>query len=191
MNKMLVTSLTSLLLTWTIANCYSQSPNGITNPGSSNEAFISSSEEINAVKDSALIRLNELNIKAVRSFTKDYKNVTDAKWSKLNKGFSIVYFAMDGIQTSVLYDKEGLCEWVRRDYSEDKLSREVRHRVKSTYYDFSIYCVNEITINGITAYIVAIEDKTSRDETFWKIIKVVEGEIETIKEYSEKKRLAD
>ncbi|HLG38913.1 MAG TPA: hypothetical protein VI461_04555 [Chitinophagaceae bacterium] len=186
MKKILFTCFTSMLLIWTITNSYAQSPNSTAKLESSQGKFISSSEEIIPVQEPASARLNELNTKAVRSFTKDYKNVTEAKWSRLNKGFSIVYFTVDNIQTSVLYNKSGMCEWVRRDYSEDNLPRNVRHLVKSTYYDFSIYCVNEITIDDTTAYILAMEDKTSKDKISWKIIKIVDGEMEIIKEYSQK-----
>jgi hypothetical protein len=66
-----------------------------------------------------------------------------------------------------------------RYYNEEKLPREVRHLVKSNYYDFSIYHVSEFRSNGKTAYVVVLEDKTS-----WKKIKVVDSEFEIIGEFS-------
>ncbi|HLG39442.1 MAG TPA: hypothetical protein VI461_07230 [Chitinophagaceae bacterium] len=180
MKKAHVSCFTASILTWAISTIsYSQGQNSAAKPGSAHEEFISASKRIYAAKDSNTVLLNELNIKAIRSFMREYKNVSDAKWVMLDKGFSVVYFTVDSIQTSVLYNSRGLCEWVRRDYSEDKLPRDVRHLVKRTYYDFSIYCVNEVTMNRLTAYIVALEDKMS-----WKIIKVIDGEMEIMREYT-------
>jgi hypothetical protein len=186
MKKALFPCFIAILLTGTITGSYSQSSNSTAKAGSSHEEFISSTEEINTVKDSASIRLNELNTRAVRNFTRDYKNVTDAKWFKLSKGYFVVYFTMDGIKTTAVYNNGGYCERIFRDYREDKLPRQIRHLVKSTYYDFSIYLVHEVTINDITAYVVIMKDKTPENKISWKIIKVADGEMEVIKEYSEK-----
>jgi hypothetical protein len=71
-----------------------------------------------------------------------------------------------------------------RDYYEEKLPRDVRHIVKSAYYDFSIYCINEITVKGITTYVVTLTNKTN-EKTFWKIVQVTEGEMGIVKEYSQ------
>ena len=66
-----------------------------------------------------------------------------------------------------------------RHYNEEKLPAEIRHRVKSNYYDFSIYHVSEIRYNGKTAWYVTIEDKTC-----WKKIKVLDSEMEVVEVYS-------
>jgi hypothetical protein len=186
MKKMLITGLTGLLLTWTIANSYSQSPNDRIKPGTAHEAFGSSSAETNTVKSPGSVRLNELNTKAVRNFIREYKNVSDERWFKLDNGSFVVYFTMDSIKSRALYDKKGYLIWITRDYREDILPRAIRHLVKSTYYDFTIYLVNEVTANGMTSYYVTMGDKTLKDRTCWKIIKVAGGEMEVMKEYSEK-----
>ena len=54
-----------------------------------------------------------------------------------------------------------------RDYYEEQLLRNVRHIVKSAYYDFSIFCINEITAEGLTTYVVTLTNKAN-DKLFGK-----------------------
>jgi hypothetical protein len=151
---------------------FPQSLNGPVRPASSQEKFISLSEEINATGNSARIVSDEINTKALKNFTATYKKTPDAKWFKLDNEF-VAYFTSDGIKTRVFYDKKGNFEGLVRGYPEDKLPGEIRSLVKSTYYDFSIYHVNEVYANGITAYLVKISDNIS-----WKTIKVIDYEME-------------
>jgi len=89
---------------------------------------------------------------------------------------------MDGIRTRVFYDRKGNCESMIRDYSEDKLPYEIRHLVKSAYYDFSIYVINEVTIDRIRTYIVKIQNEVSL-----KTIMVANGEMVILEEYKKSK----
>jgi hypothetical protein len=179
MEKTFFPGFTGILLTWIITSvCYSQTPIGSPKPEASLQEIISSVEEINAVKNSAPVRLNEINSRAVRNFVRQYKNVSDAEWFKLKEGF-VVHFTNDGIKSRAFYTKEGRYEGMIRSYFEDKLPREIRHLVKSTYYDFSICHVYEFNVEGITAYLVKMEDKTS-----WKTIRVIDREMKVMKEYS-------
>ena len=66
-----------------------------------------------------------------------------------------------------------------RYYKEDRLPNNVRHLVKSRYYDFDIYQVTEVTRNGTMAYVIKLED-----EKHWKTIKVVEDELQELDELS-------
>jgi hypothetical protein len=109
---------------------------------------------------------------------KDYKYVTTAKWSKLSNGDCSVNFTVDSITTKIVYDRAGHCENVVRYYFENRLPPEVRHVVKSNYYDFNIYHIIEPTINGITSYLIKLEGKST-----WKTVKVVDGEMEEVEEY--------
>jgi len=121
---------------------------------------------------------NDISIYAVRNFMKDYKSVTDAKWSKLPHGYSVVTFTVDSIRSRIVYDRGGHCENTVRYYFENRLPPAVRHLVKSTYYDFNIYHIIEPTLNGVTSYLVKMEGRTTR-----KTVKVVDGEMEEVEEY--------
>ena len=180
MKKALFTCLTGTLLTWAITSVsYSQSTNSTARIRSSGGKFISSSEEIKREISNPGVS-EKINAKAVKNFTRAFKNVTDAQWFTFEDGF-VVYFTSDGINTRVFYDKKGNNTGMIRAYFEDKLPTHIRHLVKSAYYDFSIYHVNEVTANKATAYLVKIEDNTS-----WKTIRVVDGEMDVLEAYSKR-----
>ena len=111
----------------------------------------------------------------------DYKNASDVIWIKSDNGFA-VYFSNDGIKTRILYNKRGDRLCVIRDYGEDRLPREIRNIVKSVYYDYSIYLVNEVTVEPRTGYVVKVQDKTSLIE-----VKIVDGVMEVMNEYIKSK----
>jgi len=114
-----------------------------------------------------------ISAKAVKNFTKTYKEADNAGWFVIKDGY-LAEFKHDGITTKVYYDPKG--RWVGniRSYFEEKLPRSIRHLVKSHYYDYNIYYVHEVTVaDGITVYLVKIEDKISL-----KTIRVQDGEMD-------------
>jgi hypothetical protein len=117
------------------------------------------------------------NTKAERNFTKTYKNATDVQWYPLNDGRLMVRFFDNDIQTKIFYSRKGSNVAMIRYYTEDKLPNDVRHPVKTTYYDFNIFLVIEVTVGQQTAYLVKIEDKTCT-----KTIRVMNGEMGVIEE---------
>ncbi|MGZ8541331.1 MAG: hypothetical protein ACXWV6_11820, partial [Chitinophagaceae bacterium] len=100
---------------------------------------------------------------------------------KSSNGLFVVYFTSEDIKSFVYYNNKGVFEFMIRYYNEEKLPADVRHLVKSNYYDFSIYHVTEVTRNNKIAYAVKMEDKT-----LWKTVKVVDGEMELMEEYSKR-----
>lgn len=113
-----------------------------------------------------------INAKALRDFEKKYKTITNAEWYPVKDGF-MAKFAWNGIDHKVAYNKAGYYVATFRYYNEDKLPNNVRHLVKSTWYDGDITLVTEVSFSGSTAYLVNIEDKNSI-----KTIKVVKDEME-------------
>jgi YD repeat-containing protein len=111
-----------------------------------------------------------INTKAIKDFTRNYKKQNNANWFTIDDGF-VAVFTNDGVNTKVYYDKKGRLIGDIRTYQENKLPKEVRHRVKSTYYDFNITSVNELTAGNQKVYLVKLEDKTS-----FKTIRIQEGE---------------
>jgi hypothetical protein len=184
MKKDFVSFFTGIFISWLFASVANgQITNGIARVSNqpSSEKIIPESKQLHSNVGTGISFRNDINTKAVRNFIRDYKNVSDAKWVKLDNGFSFVFFSLNGIYTRLLYNKKGDCECLIRDYFEDKLPREIRHLVKSTYYDFSIYHINEVTTNGKTAYIIKMEDKTT-----WKTIRVADNEMEVREEFLKK-----
>ena len=182
MKKAFVYGFAGLFLAWIITSIgYGQIENSITKLGtqSLSEKKIPFAKQLILTRDSNFIFRNEISTKAVRSFIREYKNVTDAEWFRSPNESFVVYFTSDSIKSTIYYNKDGDFDLMIRYYNEDKLPRKVRHLVKSNYYDFSIYHVTEFRYNGKTAYVAVIEDRTS-----WKKIKVVDDDMEVIGEFS-------
>jgi hypothetical protein len=113
---------------------------------------------------------SNINIKAIRDFVRSYRNASGEKWYELSDGF-VVHFYMNNNKYRAFYKFNG--DWLHTlsAYGGDQLPSLIRHKVKSVYYDYSIFLVTEIKLSDNTIYLVKIEDKTS-----WKTIKVCEGE---------------
>ncbi len=128
--------------------------------------------------DSNTLRRNEINIHAVRDFLNRFDKVDDAQWfAGPNEGFE-AYFIKDGFGDRVMYDKYG--NWLMSLITghEEKLPRNIRYLVKSTYYDFDIILVEELHIREGVEYIVYLEDKFNI-----KIVEVNNGdEMEVLQE---------
>jgi hypothetical protein len=120
---------------------------------------------------------NLISTKAARNFHRSFKNVNDENWFPETDGF-VAEFMQGNIETRVYYDKKGHEVATIRYYTEDLLPKDVRHIVKSEYYDFSIGRITEVTIENKIGYVMNLEDKTSI-----KQIKVVDGEMEVMHEY--------
>jgi hypothetical protein len=81
----------------------------------------------------------------IRNFLKTYKDVSDEKWIEVKEGF-IAMFNYNDIDYQVAYTKKGSLIRTIRSYNEDKMSPELRHTVKSTWYDFEISRVHEVEL---------------------------------------------
>jgi len=130
--------------------------------------------------------MNELAIspRAVKDFMNTHKNVTGESWMKTKDGFS-VRFNSDDVRTTIYYDKKGNWTGSIKIYGEEKMLREIRHVVKSTYYDYNIVYTQEIETpdsDGVPTYVVCVDDKTKI-----KMIRVINGEMSEWKEYTKTK----
>ena len=115
-----------------------------------------------------------INTKAVKHFTSNYaaKNVT---WVKAKEGF-IANFTDNGYHNLVSYDTKGRWDHTIIYYDEKGLPRDVRADVKRVYFDFDIFCAEEIHIEDQVIYLVHIQD-----EKTIKIIRVINDEIDEYK----------
>ena len=143
------------------------------------DVLITQLETFSVADDVQGLRRNEINMRAQRDLAREYKNVSDVKWVISANGLLAAYFTNSGIVTRRYYNRKGAYEYMIRYYKEDKLSRHIRHLVKSQYYDCAIEQVTEVTWRGVIAYITKLQDDTS-----WKTVKVADNEIELLEEYS-------
>lgn len=113
-----------------------------------------------------------INAKAVKDFSKTYKHAANASWFELKDGY-LAKFEKDGVITKVYYDSKGRLLGNIRSYFEDKLARDIRHQVKSSYYDHNICYIHELSVGTHKVYLVKLEGKND-----WKTIRLVDGEME-------------
>ena len=120
-----------------------------------------------------------INAKAIKDFNGRFADASNVMWFSDRNGFT-TYFIKDGFGNRVFYDKKGHWEYSLIFYSEDKLPRDVRAAVKSTYFDMAITLVEEVQTTEAKVYIVHLEDKVNI-----KILKVNDqGEYEILQDLS-------
>jgi len=121
-----------------------------------------------------------INPKAMRNFTRMYKDVTYETWLETKDGYA-ARFNADGIRNTILYDIRGHWTGTVKNYTEEKLPTGIRHIVKSKYYDYSIFYVDELESNesgGVPTYIIHLEDNNNI-----KLVRVCDGEMDIWKEF--------
>jgi hypothetical protein len=124
---------------------------------------------------------DNISRRALKNFANTYGNVTNENWMQVKDGF-IVRFISEGIRSNISYDKKG--NWVAsvKNYGEEKLVHDIRHIVKSNFYDYAIVAIQEIeTIDshGIPTYIISMESRTQI-----KILRIHAGDMEVWKEFN-------
>src|SRR6266498_4687781 len=121
------------------------------------------------------VKVTQVNINAVRHFIHSHKNVSDERWFKTKDGY-IANFLSKGIDTRIVYDDKGRWLYNLLVYTEDKLPLDIRHRVKSEYYDDNITEIRQYETRDKTVYIVLMKDQQSKE----KILKVDDSETKNI-----------
>ena len=119
--------------------------------------------------------------RALKDFANTHKNVRGESWIKIKDGFS-VRFNSDDTRTTIFYDKKGYRTGQIKIYGEEKMLHEVRHTVKSKYYDYNIVYTQEVEVagsEGTPTYVICLEDKTNI-----KMIRICDGEMDVWKEYT-------
>ncbi len=106
-------------------------------------------------------KMMNVNINAVRDFTRLYKNVENAKWFTSEAGY-VASFLSKGIYTKVAYDIKGMWLYNLLEYTEADLAFEIRDRVKRKYYDDDILVVHQFEFeNNKTVYLIRMQDRQS------------------------------
>jgi hypothetical protein len=126
--------------------------------------------------------VNDINIRAMRDFVKRYSNVTDEKWHKSNNNYVAVFFR-DSTQYRVIYSSRGELCYIMKYYEEPQMARDIRGQVKSIYYDYKIFIIQEIdSPDSPPVYIINLQGADD-----WKKIKLCQGEMEVMEEYKRSK----
>lgn len=126
--------------------------------------------------------LNDINVRAMRDFVTRYGDVSDVIWHKASSNYVAVFFR-DSVQYRTIYTHRGDLGFIMKYYNEKHLPKNVRAQVKSTYYDYQIYIIQEVEIpDQPTVYYVNLQGDTD-----WKKVKVCQGEMEVLEEFKRSK----
>ena len=136
---------------------------------------LKSPDETKSEKKLTYVKITQVNISAVRHFIRYHKNVSDERWFKTKDGY-IANFLSKGIDTRIAYDDKGRWLYNLLVYTEDRLPLDIRHRVKSEYYDDSITEINQYETSAKTVYIILMKDQQSNE----KILEVNDNEMKEI-----------
>jgi hypothetical protein len=125
--------------------------------------------------------MKDITIKAVREFIKKFGSVQNVTWHKNDGGF-VAEFMNDSVQTMVGYKSDGSWNYILKRYAEKKMSRDLRRLVKSTFFDYAIMEVTEITLpysedNIIYRVMIKNEDN-------FKILRIYNGDMEIAGDYT-------
>jgi hypothetical protein len=118
-----------------------------------------------------------VNLKAVKDFELRFTNASGTKWFFTNEGFE-AFFVQSNSGNRAFYDKKGRWTCSVITYDENKLPRDIRTEIRSTYYDMTISHVQEIQNPDHAVYIVTLEDKSTI-----RVLKInQEGEMKILQE---------
>lgn len=119
-----------------------------------------------------------VNTKAMRNFVKTYESAVDPEWVTLKEGGYLCRFVIDSVRCRAFYGEKGAWLLTLASYEEKKLPRDVRATIRSTYYDYKISYIDEISVPGRSKiYLVQIQDDKGI-----KVLRVSDGEMETMRE---------
>ena len=182
MNTRYLVGLAGIILSSSITGCFlpftvTERPRTLTET----DDKIITDMRLEGLSKSTPFYLNEINSKVMRSFFTRYWNATNANWVTYSGGY-VAYFTMDGVSHRAYYTRTGEEEYTIRQYAEKDMPADIRHMVRSAYYDYSIILVSEITSRGKTRFEIKLEDKTS-----FKEVKIDDNGMEVTKEFRKSK----
>jgi hypothetical protein len=119
----------------------------------------------------------EVNSKAVKEFSKFYKDATNVYWETLADG-AVASYKINNNKARRFYNDKGhfICDILYCE--ETDLPADVKQLVRNTYgMEYTITSAEEIKTTAKKYYFIYIENKTS-----FKKLRVYDGEIEVVQE---------
>jgi len=118
-----------------------------------------------------------IEVRAVRNFYNTYGDNSNESWYATNYGFR-AKFKQNGVTFIADYNKKGSWIGTIKTYTQDKLPKEIRERVRQTYYDHQITLVQEVNQNKQVIYLVSIAENDS-----WMVLRLEGDDMEPIASY--------
>jgi hypothetical protein len=125
------------------------------------------------------LNVSKVHVRAMRDFLKRDKTASNVDWMIVETGYVVKYFDENNSNCRTVYNNRGDFVYTIRQYYENKMPHDIRHMVKSQYYDYTITLVEQIEqTRQPLVYVVHLEDATTL-----KNVRVREREIEVMSEY--------
>jgi hypothetical protein len=108
---------------------------------------------------SEAVYYNNISTRAIRNFVLNFPEISNENWLSTADLF-VAMFTLNDISYRIDYDKKG--NWIEtfRTYDETNMSSDLRQIIKSSYYDYDIYLVQDIEQPfHPTIYIVHLDGK--------------------------------
>jgi len=107
-----------------------------------------------------LVNRNDINVNALRHFARNFNEVSSEKWLA-TPDLVVALFSVRDIDYRVDYNSRN-GNWIEtfRTYGEAKMSADLKQSVQSSYYDYTIFQVQEIEqpLHPVN-YIVHLSDR--------------------------------
>jgi hypothetical protein len=108
------------------------------------------------------------------TFQASFPDATEINWHSYANDLPCVVFNTTGKMNRVFFNKKGKIAYVVSYYSKEMLPAAVLQTMEDFYRDKSIFGVTQISCNNKTAYVLALEDKTS-----WTDVTIIDNKIES------------
>lgn len=122
-----------------------------------------------------------VNAKVTKAFSKLYKDATNARWFPIEKKF-LVKFIMKDQDNTALFTKGGNLVYHISYGAEKNLPKEVRHIIKSSYYDQKINHVYNVEQDNRSIWVVSLDDAKELI-----MVRVENNELEETQRYAKSK----
>lgn len=110
-------------------------------------------------------RPTDISEKVLKVFKEAFSSAKDVKWTESENSYS-VSFVLSGIQSKVVYDKEGNIVSSLRYYSPQYLPMNVYRSLLKKYDSRKLFGVTEVAVEDNIVYYVKMYD-----EKFWYTVK--------------------
>jgi len=123
--------------------------------------------------------ISKVHVRAMRDFLNRDKTASNVDWMIVETGYVAKYTDANNSNCRTVYNNRGDFVYTIRQYQENNMPRDVRHMVKSQYYDYTITLVEQVEeLRRPLVYVVHLEDATTL-----KNVRVCEREMEVMSDY--------
>jgi hypothetical protein len=131
-----------------------------------------------AKRDTGKDHLQDIHIRAIQNFHKEFPSIDNESWYKSYDGGYIANFKKGSVQTVVAFNPKGKLHHTISYYDEQSLPHDVWTEVKSAYYAYNILRIEEINFEDHKIYLVHLED-----HTYHKVIGVTDDNMMEIESF--------